>query len=71
VNYRRVLDIEGVDGPQDIAVVGSEDEAEQQIRELADAGATDFYGGFFKLSDDDTESVPRTKAFLKSIVGKI
>jgi 5,10-methylenetetrahydromethanopterin reductase len=71
VNYRRVLDIEGVDGPQDIAVVGNEEEAEQQIRELADAGATDFYGGFFKLSDDDTESVPRTKAFLKSIVGKI
>ena len=71
VNYRRVLDIEGVDGPQDVALVGNEDEVEQQLRELADAGATDLYGGFFKLSADDTESVPRTKAFLKGMVGKI
>jgi F420-dependent oxidoreductase-like protein len=71
VNYRRVLDIEGVDGPQDVSVVGNEAEAEEQLRELADAGATDFFGALVSISRDDTESIPRSREFLKSMVGKI
>jgi 5,10-methylenetetrahydromethanopterin reductase len=71
VNYRRVLDIEGVDGPQDIALVGNEEQVEAQLRELADAGATDYFAAFVKLATDDTESVPRTRALLKSLIGKV
>lgn len=71
VNYRRVLDIEGVEGPQDVSVVGNEDDVEAQLRVLADAGATDFFGGVYRLSDDDTESAARTRALLRSLVGKI
>ena len=71
VNYRRVLDIEGVEGPQDVSVVGNEDEVEAQLRVLADAGATDFFGGVYRLSDDDAESAPRTRALLRFLVGKI
>ena len=71
VNYRRVLDIEGVEGPQDVALIGNEEQVESQLHELADAGATDFYAAFFKLGKDDKESIPRTKAFLKKIVGRI
>lgn len=71
VNYRRVLDIEGVEGPQDVALIGNEDQVESQLRELADAGTTDFYAAFFKLGEDDNESIPRTKAFLKKLVGRI
>ena len=71
VNYRRVLDIEGVDGAGDVAVVGTEPEVEEQLRGLAAAGATDFLGAFFKLDEDDDESPARTRAFLRNMVGAI
>ena len=71
VNYRRVLDIEGVEGPEGVAVVGNEAEAEEQLRNLADAGATDFFGALISISQDDTESIPRTRQFLKGMIGKI
>ena len=71
VNYRRVLDIEGVAGPQDIAIVGDEAEVEAQLRELADAGATDYFAAFITLARDDAESIPRTRELLKGLIGKI
>ena len=42
LNYRRLLDIEGVEGAADVAVVGNEAQVEQQLRAFAAAGATDF-----------------------------
>ena len=71
VNYRRVLDIEGAAGPEDVAVIGNETEVEAQLRELADAGATDFAAAITTIARDDTETVPRTRALLKSLIGKI
>ena len=71
VNYRRVLDIEGVEGAEEVALIGNESEVESQLRELADAGATDFAAAITRVSKDDSETVPRTRALLKSLIGKI
>lgn len=41
-SYRAMLDIEGVDGPADISLIGSEEQVLEGIQEIAAAGATDF-----------------------------
>ncbi len=41
-SYRAMLDIEGVDGPADISLVGSADDVREGLAEVAAAGATDF-----------------------------
>ena len=71
VNYRRVLDIEGVDGLDGIAVIGNEDQAEQQIRRISASGATDFFAAPVPLERNDDLSLRRTRSFLASLVGKI
>jgi F420-dependent oxidoreductase-like protein len=70
-NYQRVLNIEGAGGPSDVAIVGNEKEVEQQLRDLASAGATDFLGGMFPVGDDAKASLARTREVLKGLVGKI
>ncbi len=70
-SYRRMLDIEGVESPVDIAIVGSEDEVEGQLRAVADAGATELLASIFPVGDDEDASVSRTRALLKLLVGKI
>jgi 5,10-methylenetetrahydromethanopterin reductase len=70
-NYQRMLNAEGVAGPADVAVVGNENEVEQQLRSIASAGATDFLAGMFPVGDDAQASLGRTRALLKDLVGKI
>jgi 5,10-methylenetetrahydromethanopterin reductase len=70
-NYQRMLNTEGVGGPADVAVVGDENEVEQQLRGIASAGATDFLAGMFPVGDDVQASLRRTRALLKGLVGKI
>ncbi len=70
-NYRRMLDIEGAAGPADVAIVGNEAEVEQQIRAIAAAGATDFIAALFPTGSDPDASMKRTRASLKSLVGKV
>lgn len=41
-SYRAMLDIEGVDGPADISLIGSAEQVAEGLAEIADAGATDF-----------------------------
>jgi F420-dependent oxidoreductase-like protein len=41
-SYRAMLDIEGVDGPADISLIGSAEEVRDGLGEIAAAGATDF-----------------------------
>ena len=41
-SYRAMLDIEGVDGPADISLIGSEAQVSEGLQEIAAAGATDF-----------------------------
>jgi F420-dependent oxidoreductase-like protein len=70
-NYQRVLGIEGAGGPADIAIVGNEAEVERGIREVAAAGATDFLAASYPVGDDAVASLARTRALLKSLVGKV
>ncbi|MFN8456196.1 MAG: TIGR03564 family F420-dependent LLM class oxidoreductase [Anaerolineae bacterium] len=70
-NYRRLLDIEGVAGPGDIAIVGSEAEVEQQLRHLAAIGVTDFAAIIFPGEDDMAASKARTWELLKKLVGRV
>jgi F420-dependent oxidoreductase-like protein len=46
-SYRAMLDREGVEGPADVAIVGTATEVKAQVRALADIGATDFCGAPF------------------------
>ncbi len=41
-SYRAMLDIEGVDGPADISLIGSEDEVAEGLAAIKASGATDF-----------------------------
>ena len=70
MNYRRVLDIEGVEGPSEVAVVGDEASLRRQLEEFADGGATDFMANIFAPGDDG-EGGERTYAALKDLVGKV
>ena len=69
VNYRRILDIEGVEGPSEVAVVGNETALRQQLEQFADAGATDFIANIFDAGEN--RSPERTYAALKDLVGKV
>ena len=70
-SFRRMMDVEGVDGPADMAVVGDEASVERQLRAYADAGATDLMVSVFPVGDDADASVARTTALLKSLIGRI
>ena len=70
-NYQRVLNIEGVAGPAEVAIVGDEKEVEGQLRGIAAAGATDFLAGMFPVGDDASGSLGRTRALLKTLIGKL
>ena len=70
VNYRRVLDIEGVESPAEVAVIGNEASIQRQLETFAEGGATDFVGNIFDVSGEP-ESAQRAYEALKSLVGKI
>ncbi len=62
-SYRAMLDREGVAGPADVAVVGSEEEVTAQIRRFAEGGATEFSGAVYGTR----EEVERSQALLGSL----
>ncbi len=70
-NYQRMLNKEGVSGPAEVAIVGTEAEVEKQIRDIASAGSTDFGAAEFPVGDDAKASLGRTRALLKSLIGKV
>lgn len=70
-SYRRMLDIEGVESPAEAAIIGDESEVEARLRALASAGATDFLASIFPTGADAAKSVARTRALLKSLVGRV
>jgi len=70
-NYRRLLDIEGVEGPSEVAVLGNEAQVEQQLRAFASAGATEFMASILPVGEDAEGSVARTRSLLGSLVGKL
>lgn len=70
-NYRRMLDIEEVEGPSEVALIGNEAEIEAQLRAYAASGATDFLASIFPVGNDEESSVARSMNLLKSLVGKL
>ena len=70
-NYRRILDVEGVEGPSEVTIVGDEASVERQIRAFADVGATDFIGSVMPVDDDAGQSILRTRSLLKSLAGRM
>lgn len=64
-SYRAMLDREGVKGPEEIAIVGSEAEVGDRIRALGDIGVTDFAASEFGGNPDE---VARTRALLASLL---
>lgn len=70
-NYRRMLDLEGVEGPSEVALIGNEEEVEQQSRAYAEAGATDFLASIFPMGKDEEASLTWTTSLLKSLIGEI
>ena len=70
-SYRRMLDMEGVESPAEVAIIGNEAEVESQLRALSDAGATDLLASVFPAGDDPAASTSRTYELLKSIVGRV
>ena len=70
INYRRLLDIEGVESPAEVAVIGNETSVQRQLEAFAEGGATDFVGNIFDVPGEP-ESGQRAYEALKSLVGKI
>lgn len=64
-SYRAMMDKEGVGGPKDLAIVGTEAEVRDQIAALGPIGVTDFSAGVFA---GDPEETARTAAVLRSLV---
>jgi alkanesulfonate monooxygenase SsuD/methylene tetrahydromethanopterin reductase-like flavin-dependent oxidoreductase (luciferase family) len=50
--YRELFDGEGVAGPEELAIIGSEAEVEHRIGQLEALGVTDLYAGF--MGGDET-----------------
>jgi F420-dependent oxidoreductase-like protein len=56
-SYRAMLDREGVGGPADVMIAGSEDELDRQLASLEEAGATDFTAWPMGSSDERRRTV--------------
>ena len=65
-SYRAMLDREGAEGPADVAIVGDESAVGEQLRRLAEAGATDFLAAPFAVPGDG-DAVERTRALLAKL----
>jgi hypothetical protein len=63
-SYRAMLDREGAARPGDVALVGDEDTVAAQIKELADAGVTDFTAAEYGREQDREQ----TRGLLKTII---
>ncbi len=66
-----MLDIEEVEGPSEVTVVGNEAQVEQQLRDFASAGATDFVASILPVDHDREASFSRSWELLRGLVGKI
>lgn len=66
-SYRAMFDREGVDGPADVAIVGSANEVADRIAAMAQAGVTDFAASEFYLSADEAQ---RTRSMLVELLAQ-
>jgi 5,10-methylenetetrahydromethanopterin reductase len=63
-SYRAMLDREGAAQPGDVVLTGDENAVAAQIRDLEEAGVTDFVAAEYSRGDDQV----RTRALLKSLI---
>jgi len=63
-SYRAMLDREGVEGPQDIAIIGDENTLRGEIKRFEDAGVTDFNAAIMGIEEG---AYDRTLEFLSSL----
>ncbi len=64
-SYRAMLDREGVEGPADVAIVGTQSEVRAQVRRLADIGTTELIAAPF----GSAEEIQATVGVLAGLVG--
>ncbi|WP_280422899.1 TIGR03564 family F420-dependent LLM class oxidoreductase [Nocardia carnea] len=64
-SYRAMMDREGAAGPADLAIIGTEDQVEARVREVFDAGATEFVASVFAGGAE----AQRTRALLAGLLG--
>jgi 5,10-methylenetetrahydromethanopterin reductase len=69
-HYRRMIDMEG-GSIGNVAVIGTENEVESRLRDLAAAGATHFYAFPFAEGSDTEKSLIRTRELVVSLKGKV
>jgi F420-dependent oxidoreductase-like protein len=62
-SYKQMLDLEGLAGPGDIAVVGSEETVREQLATVAEAGATDLIAVCYGTAEENA----RTRALLAEL----
>lgn len=67
-NYRRILDLGGVAGPEDACIVGDEDTVTARFEELLAAGVTDVWAAVFTVGSDRHASRTRTRTLLERLV---
>ena len=67
-SYRAMFEREGVDGPADVAIVGSAAEVRDRLHSLAEAGVTDFAASEFVRSPTEREA---TRALLCELLPAI
>ena len=63
-SYKAMLDREGVGGPKDLAIVGTEAEVRDRLHEMASVGVTDLNAAVFSGNPDEAG---RTRSVLKSL----
>jgi F420-dependent oxidoreductase-like protein len=66
-NYQRILEVGGLAGPADVAIVGDEQSVTAQLERIVDAGATDIWAAMFAVGADRTASRDRTRALLTEL----
>ena len=66
--YRRQLDVQGVENPGDIAVVGNEGEVKAQLEAFFDAGATEIVASIYPAGDDSRGSFTRSTECLRGLL---
>ena len=60
--YRRLLDEAGVKGPEDVVLLGDEEEIGRRIAALADAGVTDLLAAPFGTETEQRQTLDRLGA---------
>ena len=63
-SYRRVMDADGAGGPEDVSIVGSENEVRAGLDAFAEAGATDFAALEFFT---DADEIAATRELLEAV----